>query len=130
MASDDFYTHIARQRLQQINAGRAQALADLEACKASADYEGAAQSVQALADLEAAKQNLVALHESYVASQTPPEAPEMTPEEQAAKPWNRMNWQDGLAVSRGSKYGADLDASDPNVQAGFREIQRRRARGE
>ena len=41
-----------------------------------------------------------------------------------------MTWQDGLDLARTSKYGADIDANDPNVQAGFREVMARRARGE
>jgi hypothetical protein len=49
MASDDFYTFSARQRLQQINAGRAQALADLEFAKAASDYDSAGASVQTIA---------------------------------------------------------------------------------
>ena len=53
MASEDFYTFSARQRLQQISAGRAQALADLEVAKASADYDSAGQAVQQIANLDA-----------------------------------------------------------------------------
>ena len=130
MASDDFYTFPAKQRLQQINAGRAQALADLEVAKAHSDYESAGQAVQQIADLDAQRANLVALHRQYVDSQTPLAPPELTQEEKHAKPWDRMSWEDGLDLARTSKYGRDLDASDPNVQAGFREVMARRARGE
>jgi hypothetical protein len=63
MASDDFYVFSARQRLQQINANRAQALADLEVAKASADYESAASSVQEIANLDAQRQAIVNLHD-------------------------------------------------------------------
>jgi hypothetical protein len=70
------------------------------------------------------------LHQQYVASQTPPAPVELTPEEKHAKPWDRMTWQDGLDLARTSKYGADIDANDPNVQAGFREVMARRQRGE
>ena len=130
MASDDFYTYSARQRLQQINAGRAQALADLEVAKAQADYDSAGAAVQQIADLEAQRQSLVNLHDQYIRSQQPPEQPEVTAEERFARPLERMTWEDGLDVSRNSQYGKDLDANDPNVQAGFREVMRRRARGE
>ncbi|MFY9877796.1 MAG: hypothetical protein WAK39_00110, partial [Pseudolabrys sp.] len=68
MASDDFYSFSARQRLQQIDAGRAQALPDLEAAKANADYDSAGQAVQQIADLDAEARNVAALHELYVAS--------------------------------------------------------------
>ena len=88
MASDDFYSFSARQRLQQINANRAQALADLEVAKANSDYESAAGSVQEIANLEAQRQALVNLHDQYIRSQQVPEPPELTPEEKAAKPWD------------------------------------------
>ena len=130
MASDDFYTYSARQRLQQINAGRAHALADLEVAKEQADYDSAGAAVQQIADLEAQRQSLVNLHDQYIRSQQPPEQPEVTAEERFARPLERMTWEDGLDVSRNSQYGKDLDANDPNVQAGFREVMRRRARGE
>jgi hypothetical protein len=42
----DFYSHAAHQRLAQIEAMRAQALADLATSKANSDYESAATSVQ------------------------------------------------------------------------------------
>ena len=130
MASDDFYTFSARQRLQQISAGRAQALADLEVAKASADYDSAGQAVQTIANLDAEAKNVAALHQQYVASQTPPAPVELTPEERAAKPWDRMDWDDALDLARTSQFGKDLDHNDPNVQAGYREVARRRARGE
>ena len=66
--ADDFYVFSAKQRLQQINAGRAQALADLEQ-KAASDYEGAAASVQQIANLDAEKNNLVALANQYALCQ-------------------------------------------------------------
>ena len=67
--ADDFYTYSARQRFQQINAGRAQALADLEVAKAQADYDFAGAAVQQIADLEAQRQSLVNLHDQYIRSQ-------------------------------------------------------------
>jgi hypothetical protein len=67
--ADDFYVFSAKQRLQQINAGRAQALADLEQCKAASDYEGAAASVQQIANLDAEKNNLVAPANQYALCQ-------------------------------------------------------------
>jgi hypothetical protein len=128
--ADDFYSFSARQRLQQISASRAQALADLEQAKASADYESAAASVQQIANLEAERQNLVNLHDQYVRSQTPVAPPEVSAEERHARPADKMTWDDALDLARTSKYGADLDHNDPNVQAGYREVAARRARGE
>jgi hypothetical protein len=105
MASDDFYSFSARQRLQQINAGRAQALPDLEAAKANADYDSAGQAVQQIADLDAEARNVAALHEQYVASRRPRNR-NSVPSERAARPWDKMTWD------------------------GYREVMRRRARGE
>lgn len=90
MAADDYYTHLARQQLQRLDANKAQTLADLAAAKANSDYETAGTAVSELADIEAKRQNLVALHEQYVRSQTPVQAPELTPEERFAKPWDRI----------------------------------------
>ena len=79
IASDDFYSYSARQRLQQINANRAQALADLEVAKANADYNAAGFAVQQVADLEAQRQALVswlsglpAIAEYFSSPQDPP----------------------------------------------------------
>jgi hypothetical protein len=130
MASPDFYIYSAMQRLQQINAGRAQALADLEVAKAGADYESAAASVQEIANLDAQRQAIVNLHDQYIRSQQVPEPPELTDEEKHAKPWDKMTWQDGLDLARQSKYGKDLNHDDPAVIAGYAEVMRRRARGE
>jgi hypothetical protein len=130
MASDDFYSFSARQRLQQINAGRAQALPDLEAAKANADYDSAGQAVQQIADLDAEARNVAALHEQYVASQTPPPQQELSAAERAARAWDKMTWDDALDLARTSQFGKDLDHNDPHVQDGYREVMRRRARGE
>jgi len=130
MAADDYYTHLARQQIQRLNAERAQALANLEAAKATADYDSAGTAVQDLADIEAKKANIVALHQQYVRSQEPVPPPELTPEERFAKPWDRMDWQDGLDLARTSKYGKDLSHDDPAVVAGYREVMARRQRGE
>lgn len=119
MAADDYYTHLARQQLQRLDANKAQTLADLAAARANSDYETAGTAVQELADLESKRQNLVALHDQYVRSQYVPEAPEPTPEEKFARPWDRMSLQDGLDLAKTSKYGKDLSFDDPNVIAGY-----------
>ena len=126
MASDDFYTFSARQRLQQINANRAQSLADLEVAKSNSDYESAAASVQEIANLEAQRQALVNLHSQYVASQTPPAPVELTPEEKAAKPIAAMDYGDVWEMSATSKYGDSINL----FRAGMAEVARRRAKGE
>jgi hypothetical protein len=78
MAADDYYTHLARQQLQRLDANKAQTLADLAAAKANSDYETAGSAVQELADIESKRTNLLNLHSQYVRSQTPVEAPELT----------------------------------------------------
>jgi|SRR5215475_5665024 len=126
MAADDYYTHLARQRVQRLDASAAQARADLEQAKANADYESADVAVQTLADLEAQKRNVIDLHQQYVASQTPPAPVELTQEEKHAKPWDRMDYGDVWEMSQNSKYGVDENA----FRAGMAEVARRRARGE
>ena len=128
--ADDFYSQAASHRLTLIEAERAAALADLAAHRANSDYDSAAASVQALANLDAERQNLVSLHQNYIASQTPPTPPEVSPEERAAKPWYRMDYSDVLEMAKGSRYGKDLSWNDKNMQAGYHEAMRRKARGE
>jgi hypothetical protein len=128
--ADDFYTSAAQQRFAQIEADRAQALADLQQAKSGGDGYSAAEAVQRIADLDSAARNLVDLHQRYSQSQNPPPAPEATAEERHARPWDRMDATDMLNLARQSKYAKDMDFSDPNFQAGVREVQRRRARGE
>lgn len=126
MAADDFKTYAARHRLQQLEANRAQCVADLAAAEASADAETAATAVQELANIEAQKQNIVALHQQYVRSQQVPEAPELSQEERHAKPIERMDYADVWEMSQGSRYGVDEHA----FRAGMAEVARRRAKGE
>ena len=71
MASHDFYVYAAQQRMAEIEAQRAQSLADLAQYRATNDYQSAGQAVQEIANLDAQRQALVNLHEQYVASQIP-----------------------------------------------------------
>jgi hypothetical protein len=124
MASDDFYSYSAKHRLQQINADRAQALANLEQAKAAADYDTASDAVQQIANLDAESRNLHDLHSRYVTSQRAPEAPELTREERFAKPWERMDYGDVWDMVK--DHGADPEA----FRQGMAEVARRKARGE
>ena len=126
MASDDYYTHLARQQIQRLDASKAQTLADLAAAKANSDYDSAGMAVQELADIEAKKQNIVALHDQYVRSQTPVEPPELTAEERHAKPWDKMDYADVWEMCQNSAHGVDENA----FRSGMAEVARRRARGE
>lgn len=128
--SDDFYTQSAGTRAVQIEAERSEALADLARARADGDIQNAAFYVQKLADLDAAGRNLLALHQNYVASQQPPVQEPATEGEIQARPWNRMTPDDALSLARKSKYASDLDWNDPNVRAGWQEMQRRRRAGE
>jgi hypothetical protein len=130
MSDDDFYSGAARQRMQQLQAERAAALADLAAHRANGDYESAGQAVQQVADLDAAAANLGNLYSRYVQSQQPPAQPELTPEERQARPISKMDWSDTVALAQTSRYGKNLRADDPNLIQGWREARRRSARGE
>jgi hypothetical protein len=130
MANDDFYLQAGSQRLAQIEAERAAALPDLAAYKANGDRESAAQSVQQLANLDSELQNLNSLYQRYQQSQNPPAPPPASKEERAARPWDRMDWEDVTNLARQSKYARDIRPDDPGLVAGWQEAQRRRQRGE
>jgi hypothetical protein len=126
MAQDDFYLQAGSQRLAQIEAERAAALADLAAYKANGDRDSAAASIQQIANLDVELANLNNLYQRYQQSQNPPVPPEPTLEERRAKPWEKMDYSDVWEMSK-SKYGPPDEAS---FRAGIAEAQRRRARGE
>ena len=126
MASPDFYVYAAQQRMAEIEAQRAQSLADLAQYRATNDYQSAGQAVQEIANLDAQRQALVNLHSQYVESQRVPEPPELTPEEKAAKPISAMDYGDVWEMSATSKYGVDENL----FRAGMAEVARRRAKGE
>jgi hypothetical protein len=128
--SDDFYSGAARRRMEQIQAERAAALADLQAHRLNGDPDSAGQAVQTIADCDAAAANLQNLYARYQQSQTPPAQPELTPEERQARPVSRMDWSDAVELARTSRYGKDLKPNDANMVEGWREARRRSARGE
>jgi hypothetical protein len=128
--SDDFYTQSARQRLEQIEAERTAAQADLAAHKANSDSYSAGQTIQTLANLAAEQQNLTTLYNNYVQSQQPRQREYLSPEERHARPIHKMTWDDAVDLARQSKYGKNLRSDDPNMIAGWHESQRRRSRGE
>lgn len=125
MASDDYYTHLAKTQIQRLDASRAQALADLEMAKANSDYESAGMAVQQIADLEAQKQNVINLHSQYVASQQVPQQPEPTAEERFARPPERMDLRDMYDIAATSRHGVDEQA----FRAGVAEVMRQRREG-
>ena len=128
--AEDFYSQAARQRLAMLDAEKAAHLADLAAHRANSDTESAASVVQALANTEAERQNLLSLHNQYVASQQAPARPELTQEQRNAKPWSQMDFSDSLEMAKQSRYAKNLTADDPHFVAGMREATRRRQRGE
>jgi hypothetical protein len=130
VAQDDFYLQAGAQRLAQIEAEKAAALADLAAHKANHDQDSAGASIQQIANLDVELANLGNLYQRYQASLNPPAPPEPSKEEREARPWNRMDWTDVTNLARQSKYARDIRPDDPNLIAGWQEAQRRRARGE
>lgn len=93
------------------------------------DLQGAGEAVSRIAQLTAEQTNLRSLVEGYVQSQRPPRQPELSDEERAAKPWNRMDYSDVLEMTKQSKYFKN-DGWNADMQRGFEEVARRRARGE
>src|SRR5262245_4590370 len=131
MASPDDYTYAAQRQGSKLLAERKRAEADLEEARAAGNTDLMGEYEQVIADIDQKGRNLNALYEVHIRSQQPPPPPpEATQEEKAARPWDKMTWDDALDLARGSKYGKDLDHNDPNVQAGYREVMARRARGE
>ena len=126
MAQDDFYLQAGGQRLAQLEAERAAALADLAAHKANRDAESAAQTIQQIANLDIEVRNLNDLYVRYQASQNPPAPRPVSPEEREARPWQNMDWSDAYEIAKRSKHGVDDNA----FRAGMAEVYRRRARGE
>ena len=127
--SEDFYTQTAQRRFAQIEADRAQALADLHQARATGDDYQSTDAVQRLADLDAAARNLADLHQRYAQSQNPPPPPEISRDERMAKPLDRMDWSDALELAKTSKYGQDLKPDDPNIIAGMREVRAPQSEG-
>ena len=131
MASQDDYSYAAQLQGSRLRAERMRALAELEEARADGNTLVMGECEQTIADIDQKGRNLNALHEEYRRSLEPPPAPpEPTAEERFARPWDRMTWDDALDLARTSQYGKDLDHNDPNVQAGYREVARRRSRGE
>jgi hypothetical protein len=126
--ANDWYLEVGQQRLSNLRAGRAQALADLEYAKSNGDRDSADTALQNIADIDAAEANLMQLYNRYAASQQPP--PEPSAEERAARPISRMDWTDVVEMTRQSKYAKNIRPDDPNLIAGWQEAQRRRQRGE
>jgi hypothetical protein len=126
----DFYQDSAHRRLQQIEAERAAAMADLAAHRLNSDYDSAGQVIQQVANLDSERANLTALYQRYVTENTPAAPEQLTDEERNARPWHKMTADDGLQLAKTSKYGRNLDWSDPNIRSGYAEAQRRRSRGE
>lgn len=131
MANSDFYLDAARERANAIEMELASCKADLLVHRQNGSLSEAADAVQRIADLTSQQSNLQTLTQGYLQSQQPPQPEHLTPEELQNRPWYKLTAEQSLQVAtEGSKYGKGLDYSDPNVQAGWREAQRRRSRGE
>jgi hypothetical protein len=128
--ANDFYLESLQERLAQLDAERAAHLADLQAHRSNGDRTSASAAIQDIANCEAARQNVMDLGNRYVASQQPQQAPEPSREERAARPIERMDWQDVVDMTRTSKYARNIEPNDPNMIKGYHEAMRRKARGE
>ena len=126
----DFYLSAAQQRAAELEVELSAAKTDLLTYRHNQDLPGAGEAVQRIANLTAEQSNLQGLVQGYIRSQQPAQPEVLTDEERAAKPWHRMSADDGLQLAKTSKYGKNLDWSDPNVRNGYAEAQRRRYRGE
>jgi len=120
--SEDFYSDAARRQMELIRVERSAAAADLESARANSDYDTAATAVQQIANLDAAAANLGNLYQRHVQSQQPPAPIELSAEEKAAKPVNRMDYRDVYEMAKTSKHGVDDNA----FRAGMAEVARRK----
>ena len=127
--SNDYYLDIAKQRVGQLEADKAELLAGLARAKVDGNDYSATEILQGLANNDQEMRNLNQLHSDYMATRNPQQVP-LSREEWKAKPIERMNHEDALEVARGSKYAGNLDFNDPYVRAGLAEAAKRRARGE
>jgi len=130
MANDDPYLRGLQRRMAHNRAAEAAAKADLDTHVLNGDEDGIGESEQQIADVRAQQRNLASLAQEYIASQNPPASQEVSAEERAARPPERMDWQDVVNLARSCKYATDLKPDDPNMLRGYREAQRRRQRGE
>jgi hypothetical protein len=121
----DWYLERGEQRLAALRAGRAQALADLEAAKRDADADAADNAIAYLADINQQEANTIALYNQYAQSQMPPPEPdEATLQAMPVQNMTHNQWFQYL--NKHSKYGVDVDA----YRRGMAEVAARRARGE
>ena len=108
-------------QIDRIDYQRQRALADMAEAKATGDSGSGAKAVQTLADLTVARENVLRLHQGYVASQNPP-APSRKRIRSAFKPAERMDYNDVARMMSKSKYGYD----DAKFREGIAEAARRR----
>jgi uncharacterized membrane protein len=119
MANDDPYLRGLQRRMAHNQAAEAAARADLSAHVANGDEDGIGESEQQIADVRAQQRNLASLAQEYIASKNPPAPQEVSAEERAARPPERMDWTDVANLARTCKYAADLKDDDPNMLRGY-----------
>jgi hypothetical protein len=129
--SEDFYSEVARYRIDAIEAEKAQVLADLQTYRIANDYSAASDAVQKIATLEADKAALIRLHQQHQQAMNPPPPAPQSREQWRVKPAEQMTPEDALQVFSNSKYFPQDPASDPDFvrryQQGVQEAARRRA---
>ena len=129
MAHDDDLVEGAKQQFRTIAAARRRAEADLADYQSENNTAGIAEELQTIANLDQATQNLTSLARRYAAANQPPPAPH--PDAWKEKRVEEMTPADAMRmINETSRYGKDLDFTDPYVRRGFVELQNRKARGE
>ena len=71
MSNEDYYTAIAKHRIDQIDAESAAHQATLMQFRAEGDMDGGAHAAQQIANLAAERQNILALHQQHVNATAP-----------------------------------------------------------
>jgi hypothetical protein len=132
--ADDFFISAAQKRASEIDADLLEMQGGLARAKADNDTHTATQLIQGLANAKAERRNLEATYNEYVASQQPRQQAPGTEAEFMARAPERMTGEDLDRVFSKSKYYSKGQWADPEiaarVNAGWAEVQRRKARGE
>jgi hypothetical protein len=128
--SDDFAQRVAQRRLAEIDAGRAHANAAWKSAEAENDEYSAVEAYKLISDFNKEEQQVRRDYQQHINSQRPPQPVPQTDAEWMSKAPERMDYADAMKIHQKSRYAGNLDHNDPLVQAGYREVMARRARGE
>lgn len=130
MANKDDIAQSVERTWFRLEAESKMQAAAIDQARADGDDYALDTAVENYRAAERAKRQLLEDNQHWIASQNPQQPPQASKEERAARPWDKMNWDDALDVARTSRYAGNLRHDDPAVQAGYAEVQRRRRAGE